>query len=158
VVVGAAPEPFGPRLGIGVFAGATRLETEGTDDLGLAGRLRLTRGLSLDGELAKSRNGDLESRRAGIGLSFDLAHRSRLSPHILGMMGRWDEARYAEVGVGLTYRLSERLHISADLRAGALEEAAPAMDGSIARVVDDGGSANDPLRFTRGRVGAMLWF
>jgi len=159
VVVGAAPvEPFGPRLGIGVFAGTTKLEGTETGDVGLVARLRLTRGLSLDGELAKARADDVESRRAGLGLSWDLAPRSRLSPHLLGMMGRWDESNYAEVGAGLTYRLSDRLHISADLRAGALEEAAPTRDGTIARAVDGDTGDQEALQYTRGRIGAMLFF
>jgi hypothetical protein len=158
VVVGAPYEPFGPRLGIGVFAGTTKLEGTETGDIGLTGRLRLTRGLSLEGELAKARADEVESRRAGIGLSWDLSPRSRLSPHLLGMMGRWDEANYAEIGAGLTYRLSDRLSINADLRAGALEEAEPVRDGGIAYAGGGGTANNEPLQYTRGRIGAMLMF
>jgi hypothetical protein len=158
VVVGAPVDPFGPRLGIGLFAGTTKIQEVESGDVGIVGRLRLTRGLSLEGEMAKARAEDVESRRAGIGLSWDLAPRSRLSPHLLGMMGRWDQANYAEVGAGLTYRLSDRVSINADLRAGALEEAEAARDGSIARVVGGDGDDGEPMQYTRGRIGAMIMF
>jgi hypothetical protein len=157
VIVGAPAEPMGPRLGIGLFAGTTKLEDSESGDVGIVGRLRLTRGLSLEGELAKARADEVESRRAGLGLSWDLAPRSRLSPHLLGMMGRWDEANYAEVGAGLTYRITPTLHINADIRAGALEETAPVRDGTIARSTG-GGDAAEALQYTRGRIGAMLMF
>ncbi|HTM19479.1 MAG TPA: hypothetical protein VL172_03195 [Kofleriaceae bacterium] len=159
VVIGAPAEPFGPRLGLGIFAGTTKLEGSETGDVGLTGRLRLTRGLSLEGELAKARADNVESRRAGLGLSWDLAPRSQLSPQLIGMMGRWDDQNYAEVGAGLTYRLSDRLSISADLRAGALEQAQAARDGTIAKSTGGSGTAADePLQYTRGRIGAMLMF
>jgi len=162
VVVGPPvdPRPFGPRLGVGVFAGSTRIEGVDTGDVGLAARLRLTRGLSLDGELAKNRDdAGNEARRAGLGVSWDLAPYSRLSPHLLGMMGRWDQDNYAEVGAGLTYRLSDSLALSADLRAGARENTAGRTpDGAIRASSPTSSNSNDPTRYTSGRVGLMLYF
>jgi hypothetical protein len=164
VVVEPAPvvEPMGPRLGIGVFAGGVKTENAEADDVGLLARYRLTRGLAIEGELSRADSDYGETRRAGGALVWDLASHRALSPHLLAGLGGWDGNAYAEVGAGLTWRLTDSLHLALDLRAGAVDAADDMpVDGPIAAC---GGCTaplpadDEPVSYTRGRLSALLWF
>lgn len=168
--IAAAPEPRQPVFGIGIFAGSVSAEDGPSgDDLGLFARLRLSRSLHLEGEIAKTEisDGARVDRRVGGALLWDLAPHSRWSPFLLGGMGvaqvEMDEGvyqaeqGYAEVGVGLGYRLSDRFQIAADLRAGArsrTEEAAPS--GTALRTIAP--PEDEEEGYTRGRLSAILYF
>ncbi len=159
VVVAPAPvvEPMGPRLGLGVFAGGVKTADTSADDLGLFARFRMTRGLALEGELSRTRSDLGDARRVGGALVWDLSSRSTLSPLLLGGIGSWDGSAYAEVGAGLTWRLSDRLHIAGDLRAGAHDVNQPdAVAFGGTGPVDTGNSQAE--RYTRARLAAILYF
>jgi len=163
-------DPVGPRLGIGAFAGHTAFEDLNGDDVGLLARYRMTRSLALEAEIAKTRmEDDQETRRFGGALLWDLSPRSNWSPQLLGALGAWDDERYAEAGAGLTFRLSERLHLAADLRAGLKgkksscdkplpADGVPICDGDAAQTTDDSSVRDDLERYTRGRLSAILYF
>jgi hypothetical protein len=161
-----------PRFGIGVSAGSVDNENDVSgSDVALLARLRLTRSgsLELEGELGKSELEDSQriDRRLGGALVWNLAPRNRLVPYLVGGMGvtqvqladDWTtDQSYGEVGVGLTYKLSPRLHIGADLRAGSRTEVeretrTPDDTLSISLAPDEEGE-----NYTRGRLSAMLYF
>lgn len=160
VVVAPAYEPMGPRFGLGLFAGGVKTEHAEGDDLGLTARYRLTRGLALEGELSRVREDDSgdETRRLGGALIWDLSSRSRLSPHLLGGIGSWDQRGYAELGVGLTYRLSPRFHLAADIRAGAVDAAEDQPDVLRSQVVGTPDDTVEPESYSRGRLSAIIYF
>lgn len=153
-------EPMGPRFGIGLFAGGVKTESAEGDDLGLTARYRMTRGLAIEGELSRvndDESGD-ETRRLGGALIWDLSSRSRLSPHLLGALGSWDQRAYAEVGAGLTYRISPRFHLAADIRAGAVDasdDTPQALTRTVGTPSDD---EVEPESYSRGRLSAILYF
>ena len=162
-------QPELPRWGVGIYAGSVDVEDRPYgSDLGLLGRLRLNRtgSLQLEGELAKTEHDDAArvDKRMGLALMWDLAPRSRLSPYLLAGAGMskvdvdgWNaDQDYGEVGVGLTYRLTERLHISADLRAGARSAVDGAPDTAVMKAIAP--SADEDEKYTRGRVSAVLFF
>ncbi len=75
--------------------------------------------------------------------------------------------RYAEAGAGLSFKLSPRLRLAADVRAGMRgkkrscdkplpEDGVPICDD--AQVVDDSTSRDDLEAYTRGRLSAILYF
>lgn len=161
VIVHPAPvhRDMGPRLGIGAFVGGTATEYSEGDDVGLVARYRLTHGLALEGELSRTENERVETRRAGGALVWDLMPHSWLSPHLLGGLGRWDDGNYAELGAGLTWRLSDRFHLALDFRAGLAgndegDEIRPLASGQV--IDDDRG--NEPQEYSRGRLSALLYF
>lgn len=165
-----APEPRLPRWGIGVFAGSTEIESGVVgEDAGLLGRLRVTDSLLLEAEVAKSRLDELRmDRRLGGAVLYDLAPRSRLSAHLLAGMGvtqvdlgngSWRSAQqYGELGVGLSFKLSERLHLAGDLRAGAYTPVDGVPQPQDDRLMLVAPSSDHEERYTRGRLSAILSF
>ena len=163
----AQPEQL-PRFGLGMFAGSISVDDRVSgEDLGLFGRLRLTDKVLLEAEMAKAQMADARSdRRMGGALLYDLRPRSRWSAHVLAgagitqvdvQDGMWQSKQeYGELGAGLSLRLSKRLHLSADLRAGARTrvEDAPT-DQALKRIAP---SADDEEQYTRGRLSAVLYF
>jgi hypothetical protein len=164
------PDRF-PRFGIGLFAGGMNVEDrEASSDIGVIGRFRLTRSLALEGEIAKSEleDGSRIDRRLGATLLWDLSPRRSLSPHLLVGFGavRADidsEGRsthadqgYGEIGVGLGWRLSRHLEISADVRAGVRDSRSD--DPVVFSTVGSEPLVNEDEGFTRGRLAAMLYF
>jgi hypothetical protein len=172
----AAPvhEPPLPRLGLGIFGGSTEVQhNDPGGDVGLIGRLRLTRHLLLEAEVSKSElsDGHRVDKRIGGALLIDFLPRSALSPYILGGggFGQTDvndgtltaEQAYAELGAGLEWRLGRHFALFADLRAGVRDS--NASDDEILLVRGSSGGNSGPTiedneRFTRGRIGAMLYF
>jgi hypothetical protein len=142
-------------------------ETPIGSDVGLLARLRLTERLSLEAELAKTEIEDAArvDRRLGGALLYDFAPRSRLSLNLLGGMGvtqvdmgngAWEsDQTYAELGAGLTFRLTPKLHLIGDLRAGARTaiEGGPS-DTTFLSVAPPADDEN----FTRARLSAVLYF
>lgn len=160
-----------PRLGIGVFGGSVDTENnEAGSDIGLVGRIRLTRHFMLEAEVAKSEfdDGSRIDRRLGGSVLFGFLPYSDLSPYVLagGGFGQTDvddgtftaDQAYGEVGIGLEWALGRHLSLFGDLRAGA--RASNADDEDVLLVRDSPGSPSveDEERFTRARVGALLYF
>ena len=142
-------------------------DREATSDIGILGRFRLTNRLSLEGEIAKSEleDGSRTDRRLGAALLYDFSPRSRLSPHVLigagvvrndlnaGIEANADQA-YGEIGVGLGWRLSRSLELSADIRAGNRETRA---DDVVFQSATPQPIAEDE-DYTRARLSAILRF
>lgn len=166
VTVAAPSKPALPRWGIGVFAGAIDVdERMQGQELGVLGRLRLSDALLLEAELA--RTDMLQGRmdqRAGGALLLDLSPRSRLSVHLLGGLGvtqtvieDWHAQQgYAELGAGVTWRVNPRLHLTADVRAGAREQIEVAPASASAKALAPSATAHE--EFTRGRLSAIVSF
>lgn len=168
----AAEDPL-PRFGLGAYLGgvSTDGEQEGKD-VGLVGQFRLTRGLILEGEVAKNElaDGARTDRRYMVGLQYELSPRKRLSPYLAGAIGvtqvevgddEWqDNQSVAEVGAGLRLRLSERLQIFGDFRLGERQmiddssEPVPGTIGTSARAA----MPEDNERISRVRFGGMILF
>ena len=167
--VAAVAERRAPRFGIGGFVGQTDADHVRGHDLGLMARFRLTRSLHLEGEVSRTEHADSArvDRRVGAGLMFDVMPASKLSPQLVGAIGvnRADmggatiDQEYAEVGVGLTYRLTDRVSLSADLRAGARmatsEEDVGAVGVAMKQIAPP---ADEEESYTRARLAAILRF
>lgn len=166
VMPAAAPEPPLPRFALGAFAGSLEVNdsARGTD-LGLLARLRLTDSLLVEGEIAKTEMDSARiDRRIGGALMYDFAPRSRWSAHLLLGTGvtqvaisddNWKaEQRYGEIGIGLSRKLTHRLKIAGDLRAGARsrvdDQPTDAMFKSIAP------STEAEEAYTRARLSLIL--
>jgi hypothetical protein len=160
------PEPV-PVFGLGVFGGGVDVERgEHGEELGLFARLRVSHHFRLEGELAKTEHDDgmRIDRRMGAALLYDFAPYARLSPYILGGMGvgraEMDDGRYGakqgygELGIGLEWRLTRHFSLLADLRAGA-RETRPDDDAVMLRTAP---TREDEENYTRGRIGALLFF
>ena len=169
----AAPEPPPPiaTFGLGVFAGP--VDVEGNDygtDLGLVGRLRLSDHFRLEGELSKTdiEDGARVDRRLGAALLYDFNPWGTLAPYILGGagVGRAEvdgmygaNQGYGEVGLGLEWRLSHQFSLMADIRAGQRanhrdEDAAEPLISSSPPPAQ----MDEHENYTRGRIGALLYF
>jgi hypothetical protein len=175
VVVAQPAPPRLARLGLGGFVGGTDVDGEGeADDAGLFARLRLTRGLILEGEIAHSELGDdREENRVGGSLIYEFGAANRWAPYILGGIGvsvREDEygveeeygRGYGEIGIGLRWALTERFHLAADIRAGAagtIEEDDWDEDDAVRSAAfqprpDD----DEAVEYTRARLSAVIYF
>jgi hypothetical protein len=158
------------RFGIGAFAGSVDVDgQEVGSDLGILGRFRMTRRLSLEAEFARSSisDGGRRDRRFGAALLFDFAPNRTLSPYILGGAGfgqtdvedrelRAGQA-YGEVGLGLTYRVSRRFQLVADGRLGQRDT----KDDQVAALMVGGGEdlpIQDEEKYSRLRLGALFFF
>jgi hypothetical protein len=171
-VAAVRAEPPLPRLGLGIFGGSVDVENnDAGTDLGLVGRVRLTRHLVLEAEVSKTElaDGARVDRRIGGALLFDFSPRRDLSPYVLGGggFGQSDiddgtltaEQAYGELGVGLQWRLGRHIALFGDLRAGVRESNATEEELLLVRgVPGDDVSVDDNERFTRGRIGALLLF
>ena len=173
----AVEEPPLPRFGIGAFLGGVSVDGEHEgEDVGLVGQFRLGQSaLLLEGEIAKNtlEDGSRVDRRMMIGLDLELGKHRRLAPYLAAGLGTtqveveggWeDNQAVAELGVGLRYRLSDRITLFGDLRWGSRESIdgedgdAPAplpADGTTARTVmpDDDGES-----YSRMRLGGLVTF
>jgi hypothetical protein len=174
VATSVRAEPPLPRLGLGIFGGSTGVEDNDPGaDLGLVGRLRLTRHLLLEAEVSKTEiaDGERVDKRVGGALLIDLNPRGALSPFLLGGggFGQTDvddgkftaEQAYGELGVGLEWRLGRHFALFGDLRAGIRESNASEDEILLVRGGEgpgDGAVVDDNERFTRARVGALLYF
>jgi hypothetical protein len=173
VVVAQPPAPRLARLGLGAFVGGTDTDGEGEgDDVGLLARVRLTRGLILEGELGHSElDYDQVENRVGGALLYEFGAHNRWAPYVLGGLGvsvREDEygnedeygRTYAEVGLGLRFALTERFHIAGDIRAGATARIEDEdYDDDVARgiaIPDDDG--DEAIEYTRARLSAVIYF
>jgi hypothetical protein len=168
VPIVTAPAPL-PRLGFGVFAGSMDVEgQEVGSDLGLLGRFRLTDHLQIEGELARSEIAvsDRVDRRVGAALLYDFSPRRVLSFNLLAGLGVSQsdigggefsaEQGYGELGVGLTWNLSRRLALAADIRAGARETAGEEV--VLRSVEPEPVPMADEESYTRARLSAILFF
>jgi hypothetical protein len=151
------------RLGIGMFAGSMDSDGAQADDVGLLARYRLTPGWAVEAELAEVTSDDgADSSRFGGAVLYDFTPFSTLSPYVVAGAGAWDGTRYAEVGVGLNYKLTRNLHVAADVRGGIHcdtctdEPRAVDYEGVTSRPVDDGDENGS--RYTRARMSAILHF
>jgi hypothetical protein len=129
-----------PKLGIGLFAGGSAVESQSggstheSDDMGLLGRFRLTPGLILEGELGKM-SYDVDGfenarvdRRLGASLLYEIGAYNRWAPYVLVGMGvqqaevggEFNTTQdYGEIGAGLRWAVTPRFHLALEIRAGA---------------------------------------
>lgn len=169
----AAPEPPPPPVpvfGLGVFAGPVDVEgNEYGTDLGLVGRLRLSDHFRLEGELSKTdiEDGARIDRRLGAALLYDFNPYGRLAPYILGGIGvgraeldgmYGANQGYGEVGIGLEWRLASRFSLTADLRAGQRQNRADDDIEPLIMTTPAPATMDEDENYTRGRIGALLYF
>jgi hypothetical protein len=171
-----------PTFGIGVFAGGSSVQTpqgsqstQDTSDLGVLARIRLTPGLLVEGDFAKTTFKDnvRVDRLIGGSLIYEIGARHSFAPYVLagGGVQQADVAGdfqttqdYGEIGVGIRWALSRNLHLALDIRAGrrqTVDSNQPVFLSNAARSVapPPGGSGNnDTEDFTRGRLAAILNF
>jgi hypothetical protein len=180
VAVAAPVEPM-PTFGIGVFAGGSSVQnpngqsTQDTKDLGALARIRLTPGLLIEGEIAKTTFKDSVrvDRLIGGSLIYEIGARNPLAPYLLAgggvqqadVAGSFQTTQdYGEIGVGLRWALSRNLHLALDIRAGrrqTVDSNQPVVISSAARTVapPSGIASSDNTEdFTRGRLAAILNF
>jgi hypothetical protein len=186
VVAVAAPERPLPRLGIGLFAGGSAVEsqtgdsTHESDDLGLLARFRLTPGLIIEGELGKM-SYDVDGidnarvdRRLGASLLYEIGARNRWAPYLLVGMGVQQAEvggeftttqDYGEIGAGLRWAVTEKFHLAFELRAGSRatvssdDMVTTAPTGTSGRVITPPTEDSDETEeYTRGRLNAILYF
>ncbi len=185
VAVAPAPRPPLPKLGIGLFAGGSAVESQSgdsmheSDDLGLLARFRLTDGLVIEGELGKmSYDVDgLENarvdRRLGASLLYEIGARNRWAPYVLAgigvqqaeVAGTFETTQnYGELGAGLRWAVTPKFHLALELRAGSRgtvssDDAAPAPAGTAMRTITPPSEDSDETEeYTRGRLSAILYF
>ncbi len=165
-----APRPALPRWGLGVFAGGMSLENQTAgSDYGVTGRLRLTPGLLLDGEIAKSQiDGDATrvDRRLAAGLTYEFSPYRNWSPYVTAAIGAIDtqigdnfetSQAFSEIGLGLRVAVTPSIALFADLRGGSRVET----EEDVARpqaLRTTAPQANQSEEYTSGRIGAMLYF
>jgi hypothetical protein len=177
-----APPPAPPTFGIGVFAGGTSIRDgqggsqQESSDLGALARIRLTPGLIVEGEIAKTTFKDdvRVDRRIGGSLIWEIGARHALAPYLL-VGGGVSQAKvdgsfttdqdYGEIGVGLRLALSRNLHLAFDVRGGArktIDSDQPNIISSTARSVAPpvavGNNNDDTENYGRARLAAILNF
>jgi len=168
VVAGPAPAP-NPRFGVGVFAGGVDVEDrEAGDAFGVVGRFNLGQHLALEGELSRDSiaNDVRIDHRVGGALVLGLMPTSRLNPYLLAGGGvlLTDVANgqyvsrdpYAEAGLGLELSLTPRVSLTLEGRAGARRRAQGDPGEAVLRSIAP--PADEEESFTRGRLGALLYF
>lgn len=170
-VAAVAPAPELPRFGIGVFGGGSSTAGKAdSNDVGLLGRLRLSRGLLFEGELGKSEMADSQrvDRRLEGALVWEIGADNAWAPYLLAGVGgtRADTADttatqgFGEVGAGLRWALTPHFHITADIRAGSrgtVQDSGtqPVLARDIAPPPAGSGQTEN---YTRGRLAAILYF
>jgi hypothetical protein len=186
VAVVAPPQRELPRLGIGLFAGGSAVEsqtgdsTHESDDLGVLARFRLTTGLILEGELGKM-SYDVDGvdnarvdRRLGASLLYEIGAYNRWAPYLLVGLGVQQAEvggdftttqDYGEIGAGLRFAVTEKFHLAFEVRAGSRSTVASddmittAPAGSATRVVTPPSASSDESEeYTRARLNAVLYF
>jgi hypothetical protein len=174
----APPRPSLPTFGIGVFAGGSSVQNVDnkldTSDLGALARLRLTPGLLIEGEIAKTsfKDNTRVDRRIGGSLIFEIGAHNSFAPYLLAgggvqqadVDGAFTTTQdFGEIGVGLRWALSRNLHLAFDIRAGrskTVDTNQPDMVTNTARSVapPTGSTGDNTEDFTRGRLAAILNF
>lgn len=181
VAVAAPARPPMPTFGIGVFAGGSSVQnaqgqsTQDTSDLGLLARIRLTPGLLVEGDFAKTTFKDnmrVDHEISG-SLIYEIGARNSLAPYLLAgggvqqadVAGSFQTTQdFGEIGVGLRWALSRNLHLAFDIRAGrrqAVDSNQPVVISNAARTVapPSGINSTDNTEdFTRARLAAILNF
>jgi len=168
VVAAAAPAPM-PRFGVGVFAGGVDVENrEAGDAFGVIGRFNLGQHLALEGELSRDSiaNDVRIDHRVGGALILGLLPASRLNPYLLAGGGAvltdvadgqyTSRDPYAEAGAGLELRITPRLSLNLEARAGARRRAQGDPGEMVLRSIAP--PTDQEESFTRGRLGALLYF
>ena len=187
VVAVAEPRRELPKLGIGLFAGGSAVESQSgdstheSDDLGLLARFRLTPGLIIEGELGKMSydvNGVDNARvdrRLGASLLYEIGAYNRWAPYLLVGTGVQqaevgDDYQttqdFLEVGTGLRWAVTRKFHLALEVRAGS--RATVASDEPMATAVPDGSAprtitppsedSDETEEYTRARLNAILYF
>jgi hypothetical protein len=185
VAVAPAPRPELPKLGIGLFAGGSAVESQSggsmheSDDLGLLGRFRITTGLVLEGEIGKM-SYDVDGldnarvdRRLGASLLYEIGARNRWSPYVLAGMGVQQAEvagdfhttqNYGELGVGLRWAVTPKFHLAGELRFGSRatidsDDRIEPVSGTAMRTITPPSKDSDETEeYTRGRLSAILYF
>lgn len=184
VVAVAEPRPALPKFGIGLFAGGSSVEAQDggsmheSDDIGLLGRFRLTPGLILEGEIGKTSydDGNYDNvrvdRRLGASLLYEIGAHNRFAPYVLAgigaqqadVAGTYETTQdFVEIGVGLRWAVSRKVHLAFDVRAGSRAtvsdnvETMPA--GTTARTITPPPASSDESEeYTRARLSGILYF
>ena len=186
VAVAPAPRRELPKLGIGLFAGGSAVESQSgdstheSDDLGLLARFRLTPGLILEGELGKM-SYDVDGidnarvdRRLGASLLYEIGAYNRWAPYLLAGIGVQQAEvagdfettqNYGELGIGLRWAITPKFHLTGELRAGSRatvssdDSIQPVPAGTSARVITPPSESSDETEeYTRARLSAILYF
>lgn len=170
----AVARPELPRFGVGLFAGGVDVGGEHYgDDFGLLARLRLSRGLLIEGDIGKSElaDGARVDRRLGAGLVWELGAYNRWAPYFVGSLGvmqtevgggdnNWETTQsYGELGVGLRFAVTPSFHLAVDIRGGQrqqIEEDGTRASVGVAREVTP--AKGDGEEYTRARLSAILYF
>lgn len=172
-----AARPALPSFGIGVFAGGSSVQNvqsaQDTADLGALGRLRLTQGLLVEGEIAKMSFKDnlRVDRRIGGSLIYEIGAQNTFAPYLLAGLGVQQAdvdgsftttQDFGEIGVGLRWALSRNLQLTFDLRAGSrqtIDSNQPDSVSNAARIIaPPSNNSNTTEDYTRGRLAAILSF
>ena len=173
VQVAPPPPPLERRLlALGVLFGAAEVGDGGAGgDLALLGRLGLSRHIALELEVAETEfaaSGRVD-RRAGGGLLYDFGPADPWSVYLVGGTGlgrlQRDESDsgspfgYAELGAGLTWRVSDRFHLMAELRGGNQRSSARHMSGGRALYHGSpSASLGGDEGYSRARIGGFFAF
>jgi opacity protein-like surface antigen len=100
-------------------------------EIGVFGRFRLSKSFILEGELSRSETEDATrvDRSVGAALLYEFRPYRALSPYVLAGLGATGAEAfggaataaygYGEVGAGLSYQLTPRVSVLADLRGGS---------------------------------------
>ncbi|MDQ3367497.1 MAG: porin family protein [Myxococcota bacterium] len=173
-----APRPELPKFGIGLFAGGVSVEDRNeSSDVGILGRLRLTQGLLIEGELGKQTyeadTGRVD-RRMGASLVYEIGAYNKLAPYVLAGMGVQQAdvdgaytttQNFGELGIGLRWAVTPKFHVLFDVRAGSRNSVSSNRDelqtdsGIAARTITPPAPDSDESEeYTRGRLSAVLYF
>jgi hypothetical protein len=169
--VAVAPRRSLPVLGIGVFAGGTRVDdVDDSTDLGAMLRVRLGNGgLLLEGEIAKTTFKDdvRVDRRIGGSVLYEIGAENTFAPYLL-IGGGVQQAEadgnftttqdFGELGVGLRVALSRNLHLTLDARAGRRQTIDSDQPIFLERSVSPPSNPGDTEDYTRARLAAVLNF
>jgi hypothetical protein len=173
----AVAQPELPKFGMGLFAGGVQVaDIKDSSDVGVLGRLRLTPGLLVEGELGKtSYENDLRvDRRLGASLVYEIGAYNKLAPYVLAGMGV-QQAQvngdynttqdFGEIGIGIRYAVTPHFHLTADVRAGSRATVSndqgytPVPDGTAGKIITPPTSeSGDNEEYTRARLSAILYF
>jgi hypothetical protein len=175
-VAPVAPPPAPPTFGIGVFAGGTSVHEnqQESSDLGILGRIRLTPGLLIEGEFAKTSFKDdvRVDRRFGGSLIWEIGARHAFAPYLLGgggvnqaeLDGSFTTTQsFGELGVGLRLALSRNLHVTLDVRGGVRKTIDSDQPDDVALAVRSVAppasvGSDDRENYGRARLAAILNF
>jgi hypothetical protein len=177
-VVAVAPRPELPKFGIGLFAGGVSVEERNeSSDVGILGRLRLTQGLLVEGELGKQtyEADSRVDRRMGASLIYEIGAYNKLAPYVLAGMGVQQAdvdgaytttQNFGELGIGLRWAVTPKFHVLFDVRAGSRNSVSSDRGdvlqtdaGTAARTITPPAPDSDESEeYTRARLSAVLYF